>query len=105
MQLLILYDYLNCEKLLEDGKLSFYLSLLSTVFNLLTYIILKILRMRAIKEKFVLSTLEGMTANTTWLPYQSRLRKDQDDSLHFGILRTSIGPLSSVLGVFYDVEF
>ena len=68
-----MYDVLNCEQLLEDGSLTFYISLASTIANLVTYIFLKILRMRATNENFVMLTLEGMTANTSWLPYYLRL--------------------------------
>ena len=61
--------------------------------------------MKATQESFILSTLEGMTANTSWLPYQTRLKQDQDDAVHLGILQASLGKLSSVLGLFYNVEF
>ena len=67
---MIMLGFLSCEELLEDGnKLTFYISLASTIVNLITYIILKILRMRATQEDFVMLSLEGMTANVTWLPH------------------------------------
>jgi hypothetical protein len=76
VQLLILNEILVCEQLLEDGSLTFYISLASTVVNLISYVFIKILRMRATDEFFILSTWEGMTANTSWLPYSQRLAKD-----------------------------
>jgi hypothetical protein len=86
VQILIINGVLNCEQLLEDGSLTFYISLASTIANLVTYIFLKILRMRATKENFVMLTLEGMTANTTWLPYYQRLQKNENDEIHMGIM-------------------
>ena len=86
MQILILYGVLDTQKLLEDGQFAFFLSLATALLNLVFYVVIKYLRMKATGESFTLSTLEGMTANTSWLPYQIRLKQDQDDAVHMGIL-------------------
>ena len=85
--------------------MTFYISLATAITNLATYIVMKYLRMLATQEDFILLTLEGMTANMTWLPYNARLRENKDDNIHMGSLEAPLGPLSSLLGLFFSVDF
>lgn len=52
-------------------------------------------------------SLEGMTANVSWLPHLNKLKSDEDNYLYldFGSIRTSIPLVSSLFGIYYSVAF
>ena len=69
--------YLECDELLAEGSnLTFYLSMASTIGNVISYCVLKIFRVWATQENFVMISVEGMTANMSWLPHQDRMKKN-----------------------------
>jgi hypothetical protein len=103
IQLLILLEVLECPLLLESGSLTFYISLGSTILNMVTFFFIKRLEMKAASESFIMICLEGMTANISWLPHSKKIRDYDNPNLNidFGNLKTSIPFFTKSLGVYF----
>jgi hypothetical protein len=106
LQIFIFFDILSCPELLEDS-FTFVLSFGSTILNICSFFLLKKFDQNATGESFILLSLEGMTAQISWLPHLAKIKDTSEDtlSIDYGEMKTSIPIITSLFGIYYEVEF
>lgn len=106
LQILILAGVLKCDELVDDGALAIYLSFATTIFSLISSITLRYFESKALRENFIIYSLECMAAKTSWIPYLNLIKKrEQSIEIDYGKLETPIPGLTSMLGIYLPIEY